>query len=490
MWQLNLPDLEIDWKKLTDVLTYDPQQPMIFSSGLFLWLFLGFSLIYLLLQRKTTARLLFVSLFSYYFYYKSSGFYFFLLGIVTVSDFLLARWMYRTETSWKRKLIVCCSLCINLGLLCYFKYTNFFYEMLAPLWHGTYHPLDIFLPVGISFFTFQSLSYTIDVYRKDLKPLSNLLDYVFYVSFFPQLVAGPIVRARDFIPQIRQPLYVSPEMFGQGVFFIVSGLFKKAVISDYISVNFVERIFDNPGLYSGLENLFGVYGYALQIYCDFSGYSDMAIGLGRMFGFHFRENFNYPYTATTIKEFWRRWHISLSGWFRDYLYIPLGGNRKGCARTWLNRFLVFFATGLWHGASWTFVLWGLWHGLFSVLEDCGAIPVDKLKGKRIGQLYTLLVVVLGFTLFRADTLTQAGAMYAAMFSGIGLHWLGTAAVWAKFTPAFALTLCLALLLCTPVAREHTPKRESVTFIGSLGLLLLCMMYLAAGSFNPFIYFRF
>ena len=248
MWQLNLPDLEIDWKKLTDVLTYDPQQPMIFSSGLFLWLFLGFSLIYLLLQRKTTARLLFVSLFSYYFYYKSSGFYFFLLGIVTVSDFLLARWMYRTETSWKRKLIVCCSLCINLGLLCYFKYTNFFYEMLAPLWHGTYHPLDIFLPVGISFFTFQSLSYTIDVYRKDLKPLSNLLDYVFYVSFFPQLVAGPIVRARDFIPQIRQPLYVSPEMFGQGVFFIVSGLFKKAVISDYISVNFVERIFDNPGL--------------------------------------------------------------------------------------------------------------------------------------------------------------------------------------------------------------------------------------------------
>lgn len=490
MWQLNLPDLEIDWKKLTDVLTYDPQQPMIFSSGLFLWLFLGFSLIYLLLQRKTTARLLFVSLFSYYFYYKSSGFYFFLLGIVTVSDFLLARWMYRTETSWKRKLIVCCSLCFNLGLLCYFKYTNFFYEMLAPLWHGTYHPLDIFLPVGISFFTFQSLSYTIDVYRKDLKPLSNLLDYVFYVSFFPQLVAGPIVRARDFIPQIRQPLYVSPEMFGQGVFFIVSGLFKKAVISDYISVNFVERIFDNPGLYSGLENLFGVYGYALQIYCDFSGYSDMAIGLGRMFGFHFRENFNYPYTATTIKEFWRRWHISLSGWFRDYLYIPLGGNRKGNARTWLNRFLVFFATGLWHGASWTFVLWGLWHGLFSVLEDCGAIPVDKLKGKRSGQLYTLLVVVLGFTLFRADTLAQAGAMYAAMFSGIGLHWLGTAAVWAKFTPAFALTLCLALLLCTPVAREHTPKRESVTFIGSLGLLLLCMMYLAAGSFNPFIYFRF
>lgn len=218
MWKLNWTELGIDWDRLKDVLTYDASQPMIFSSGFFLLLFLGFSLIYLILQKKTTARLLFVTLFSYYFYYKSSGFYFFLLGIVTVSDFLLARRMEQTVQPWKRKLLVVCSLCINLGLLCYFKYTNFFYEMLAPLWHGQFEPLDIFLPVGISFFTFQSLSYTIDVYRRDLKPLTNLLDYAFYVSFFPQLVAGPIVRARDFIPQIRQPLFVSSEMFGQGIF--------------------------------------------------------------------------------------------------------------------------------------------------------------------------------------------------------------------------------------------------------------------------------
>ena len=293
---------EIDWSKLTDILTYDPKQPMIFSSGLFLFLFLGFSLVYMLLQRKTTARLLFVSLFSYYFYYKSSGVYFFLLGIVTVSDFLLARQIARIETLWKRQMLVTLSLAINLGLLCYFKYTNFFYEMLAPLWNGTFEPLDIFLPVGISFFTFQSLSYTLDVYRRDLKPLDNLLDYVFYVSFFPQLVAGPIVRARDFIPQIRQPLFVSNEMFGQGVFFIISGLFKKAVISDYISINFVERIFDNPGLYSGIENLFGVYGYALQIYCDFSGYSDMAIGIALLLGFRFPINFNSPYKSDSVRS--------------------------------------------------------------------------------------------------------------------------------------------------------------------------------------------
>lgn len=313
MWQLNWTDTTlIDWHKLAEVLTYDPRQPMIFSSGVFLLLFLGFSFVYMLLQKRTTARLLFVTLFSYYFYYKSSGVYFFLLGTVTLTDFWLAHVMDRTQSPLKRKGLVATSLLVNLGLLCYFKYTNFFYEMLAPLWRGEFHPLDIFLPVGISFFTFQSLSYTIDVYRRDLRPLDSLLDYAFYVSFFPQLVAGPIVRARDFIPQIRRPLYVSSEMFGQGIFLIVSGLFKKAVISDYISVNFVERIFDNPGLYSGVENLFGVYGYALQIYCDFSGYSDMAIGIALLLGFRFPINFNSPYKSDSVTDFWHRWHISLS----------------------------------------------------------------------------------------------------------------------------------------------------------------------------------
>ena len=220
MWQ-------IDWSKIAEVLTYQSDKPMIFSSGLFLFLFLGFSLVYALLRKKDTARILFVILFSYYFYYKSSGTYFFLLGIVTVADFFIAGRMARIESRTRRRALLLLSLSINLGLLFYFKYTNFFYQMLAPLWNGSFQPLDIFLPVGISFFTFQSLSYTIDVYRRQLQPLHRLLDYAFYVSFFPQLVAGPIVRARDFIPQIRKPLFVSTEMFGQGVFFIVSGLFKR-----------------------------------------------------------------------------------------------------------------------------------------------------------------------------------------------------------------------------------------------------------------------
>ncbi len=500
MWQLNLPDLEIDWKKLTDVLTYDPQQPMIFSSGLFLWLFLGFSLIYLLLQRKTTARLLFVSLFSYYFYYKSSGFYFFLLGIVTVSDFLLARWMYRTETSWKRKLIVCCSLCINLGLLCYFKYTNFFYEMLAPLWHGTYHPLDIFLPVGISFFTFQSLSYTIDVYRKDLKPLSNLLDYVFYVSFFPQLVAGPIVRARDFIPQIRQPLYVSPEMFGQGVFFIVSGLFKKAVISDYISVNFVERIFDNPGLYSGLENLFGVYGYALQIYCDFSGYSDMAIGIALLLEFRFPINFNSPYKADSVTDFWHRWHISLSTWLRDYLYISLGGNRKGKIRTYLNLFLTMLLGGLWHGASWNFIVWGGLHGVALAVHKYVRSLLGRAKNYRSTGWKRFFAVVLTFhfvcfcwIFFRNTTFEGSATMIRQIFTAFHPELAGQ--LFTGYWKVFLLMGVGYLLHACPDRWQEACSRGMIRLpLVGQALVLILLVYLVmqvkSSDIQPFIYFQF
>lgn len=500
MWQLNLPDLEIDWKKLTDVLTYDPQQPMIFSSGLFLWLFLGFSLIYLLLQRKTTARLLFVSLFSYYFYYKSSGFYFFLLGIVTVSDFLLVRWMYRTETSWKRKLIVCCSLCINLGLLCYFKYTNFFYEMLAPLWHGTYHPLDIFLPVGISFFTFQSLSYTIDVYRKDLKPLSNLLDYVFYVSFFPQLVAGPIVRARDFIPQIRQPLYVSPEMFGQGVFFIVSGLFKKAVISDYISVNFVERIFDNPGLYSGLENLFGVYGYALQIYCDFSGYSDMAIGIALLLGFRFPINFNSPYKADSVTDFWHRWHISLSTWLRDYLYISLGGNRKGKIRTYLNLFLTMLLGGLWHGASWNFIVWGGLHGVALAVHKYVRSLLGRAKNYRSTGWKRFFAVVLTFhfvcfcwIFFRNTTFEGSATMIRQIFTAFHPELAGQ--LFTGYWKVFLLMGVGYLLHACPDRWQEACSRGMIRLpLVGQALVLILLVYLVmqvkSSDIQPFIYFQF
>ena len=418
--------IDIDFSRLKEVLTYDPQAPMIFSSGIFLWLFAAFMIVYTLLQRKYTARILFVTLFSYYFYYKSSGTYFFLLALVTVCDFLLAQWMDRTEGRWKRKGLVTLSLGVNLGLLAYFKYTNFLGGVIASLMGGEFTALDIFLPVGISFFTFQSLSYTIDVYRKDIKPLTNILDYAFYVSFFPQLVAGPIVRARDFIPQIRKPLFVSQEMFGRGIFLILSGLFKKAIISDYISVNFV-RIFDNPTLYSGLENLMGVYGYALQIYCDFSGYSDMAIGIALLLGFHFNLNFNSPYKSASITEFWRRWHISLTTWFRDYIYIPLGGSRAGKWKSFRNTLVIFLVSGFWHGANWTFVAWGAYHALLflpllllgqnrryrdSVAENSFLPSVKELT--QMGA--TFLLVLLGWILFRSEDISQAAVYLERMFN--------------------------------------------------------------------------
>jgi len=294
---------DIDIHKLINQFAYNPEEPLIFNSGFFLFLFLGFLIIYNALGRTHRPKLTFVTLFSLYFYYKSSGMYFLLLLSTTYIDYALAQFTYRSTSPWKRSSFLTLSVISNIGLLGYFKYTNFIHEIFSLAAGITYQPFDIFLPVGISFFTFQSLSYTIDVYRNKLRPADNILDYAFFVSFFPQLVAGPIVRAADFLPQLNKPTYVSKEMFGRGVYLICTGLFKKAIISNYISLNFVDRIFDSPTLYSGLENLFGVYGYALQIYCDFSGYSDMAIGIALLLGFKFYINFDSPYQSKNITEF-------------------------------------------------------------------------------------------------------------------------------------------------------------------------------------------
>lgn len=369
--RIQILDRILDTDALLSVITYNPTEPILFNSGFFLWLFLGFTLIYALLHKYNTMRLLFVTAFSYYFYYKSSGIYFALLAFVTISDWLIARQISRQwdeedeENSNKTtaKWLLALSIIIDLALLGYFKYTNFLIVNINQIFASNFQLQDIFLPVGISFFTFQSMSYTIDVYRRKIKPLSNPLDYAFFVSFFPQLVAGPIVKAKDFIPQIRRQPVVSRTMFATGVWLIVAGLIKKAVISDYISINFVERIFDNPSLYSGVENLLGLYGYTIQIYCDFSGYSDMAIGIALLLGFRFPMNFNSPYTSASIAEFWRRWHISLSTWLRDYLYIPMGGSRCSKARTYFNSFFTMLVCGIWHGAGLNYVLWGIYHGL-------------------------------------------------------------------------------------------------------------------------------
>ena len=355
----------IAFDRVADLLRYDPAQPLLFNSGLFLFLFAGFYVVYALLSgRRTTAvRLLYVTAFSYYFYYKNAGGYCALLALITLVNYYAALAMERCASRWARRFWLWTAVAFMLLQLAYFKYTNFLLEGVLPFFGGHFGEMDIFLPLGISFFTFQSMSYIVDVYRQKMRATHSLLDFAFFVSFFPTLLSGPILRARDFLPQLRRPVVVTRLMFGTGLWYIMGGLFKKAVISDYIGENFVNRIFDNPALYTGLENLFGLYGYALKLYCDFSGYSDIAIGIALWLGFQVPANFRAPYKSDSITDFWRRWHISLSSWLRDYLYISMGGNRKGRLRMYANLFLTMLLGGLWHGASWNFVVWGSLHGV-------------------------------------------------------------------------------------------------------------------------------
>lgn len=490
----------LDFNKVLEQLTYSPTAPMIFSSGIFLWLFLGFIIIYFGLKKAETARLLFVTAFSYYFYYKSSGTYFFLLALVTCSDYFLAHCIADTNEKKNKKIFVFFSLLVNLGLLAYFKYTNFFGEMIANITSSNFSPLDIFLPVGISFFTFQSLSYTIDVYRGNLKPLNRLLDYAFYVSFFPQLVAGPIVRAVDFIPQIKKPLIITKEMFGMGIYYIISGLFKKAIVSDYISVNFVERIFDNPTLYSGAENLLGIYGYALQIYCDFSGYSDMAIGIALLLGFRFNINFDSPYQSASITEFWRRWHISLSTWLRDYLYISLGGNRKGKIRQLINLMITMVLGGLWHGASLNFVIWGTFHGIGLVFHKL----IMQIRGRKPGLksnallriggiIVTFHFVCFTWIFFRSASFTNAMDMlHQVVFKfNVGIIPQLISGYWE----VFALMLLGYIMHFIPKNIENgfsnlIVKSPFVIKAAVLLILIFVIIQIKSSDIQPFIYFQF
>ena len=487
------------WQRLTKQLTYDKASPLIFSSGLFMAMFVVFTLFYYMLSGKTTAKLMFVTLFSYYFYYKSSGLHFVLLAAVTTTDYLIARWMARATKG--RGALLSLSILTDLGLLFYFKYTNFFGSIFAGLSGCQFTPLDIVLPVGISFFTFQSMSYTIDVYRCRLKPVESWLDYAFYVSFFPQLVAGPIVRARDFIPQIRRRGGVSETMMARGVMMIAMGLAKKAIISDYISLNFVDRVFENPQLYTGFENLLGIYGYTLQIYCDFSGYSDMAIGIALLLGFHFPDNFNAPFKSASVTEFWRRWHISLSSWIRDYVYIAFGGNRHGSVRTYTNLLSSMLLCGLWHGASWNFVVWGGVHGVLLAFHKffsqtvLGRSRHYRSRGIRrvAGVVLTFHAVALLFMVFRMPDLGSCMTMLSQIV--VSFH----AEMASEVMKSYWIVMAL---MAFGYASHYISNRflsRCVLALKSGGLLLqvfvlvvvaYIIVQVKSSEIQPFIYFQF
>lgn len=507
--------LDLSLERLHALFAYQPESPMLFSTGLFFFLFIAFYIGYRALRHTTTARILYVVLFSLYFYYKSSGVWFLLLVFTATSDFLIARALAATVRPAGRKAWVALSLVINLGMLAYFKYTNFLLQTLlaigqsmgswfgvAPVGGTVYEPLDIFLPVGISFFTFQSLSYTIDVYRGELQPLRRWIDYLFYVSFFPGLVAGPIVRARDFIPQMFRTPVVTRETLGEGLYLIICGLLKKSVISDYISVNFVDRIFDAPTLYTGLENLVGAYGYALQIYCDFSGYSDMAIGIALLLGIRFNTNFDSPYQSATITEFWRRWHISLSTWLKDYLYISLGGNRRGRVRTYVNLMLTMLLGGLWHGASGRFILWGGLHGAALAVHKfmMNHFPSFRPTGdtmsplRRVcGVLITFHVVCFGWIFFRADTMATGWDVIRQIFTAFHPEVFSQFVV--GYTEVFLLILGGYAIHFMPRVVDTTVRgwvTQSPTLVQALYLTvaIIIVLQLKSADIVPFIYFQF
>ena len=389
-------------------------------------------------------RNVFLMAVSWFFYYKTSGLFLLLLLFVTLSDWLIAQQIYQAKGERRKaKVWLALSVVIDLGLLCYFKYTYFFTNVVNNLLGTEFAVFDVFayigngfsesgrfmvdkiiLPVGISFYLFQVMSYTIDVYRGHVKPVKNILDFAFYVSFFPQLVAGPIVRANEFIPQLYKPFRLSRRVFGLAVFWVLNGLIKKIVLSDYLAVNLIDRVFENPLLFSGFENLFALFAYSLQVYADFSGYTDIAIGIAMLMGFYLPQNFDSPYKSKNPQEFWRRWHMSLSRWLKSYLYIPLGGNRKILGKEVkdkttagnVNSFITMLLGGLWHGASWNFVIWG-------ALNGAGMI-VYKVWAKMTWHIRMLLMTLLMGSLWVAYALLNAPIWNLFFVWGIAL-WIGT-----------------------------------------------------------------
>lgn len=490
----------IDTDSVLRLLAYDPASPLLFNTGLFLLLFVAFMGIYELVKRFPVPRMLVTILFSLYFYYKSSADCVYILLGICLGDYVLSNLMGRTDSVGWRKTLLVLNICVDLGLLIYFKYFNLLYGTWAEMTHSDFDILDIVLPAGISFFTFRSISYMVDVYRRDMEPERNLLRYTFALTFFPPLLAGPVVRARDILPQVRENPMATPVMVSEGLFLIMMGLVKKVIIADYLSGNFVNRIFENPTLYTGFENLVGCIGFTVQIYCDFSGYSDMAIGLALLMGYRFKQNFNAPFKAQNPSEFWRRWHISLSTWLRDYLYIPLGGNRRGKFRTYLNNFITMVLGGLWHGASWMYLLWGAYQGVLlaahKFLRGVWRTP-DFIRGSMVATVFNVLLTfaltVVGFTIFRADSLDTLMAIGGRIFGDF--H--------ASVIPAFVDGyLMIVLALCAGILMHFAPSRwtgdASRVYtsmpLAAQGLLLAAIIFLViqarSSDLVPFIYLQY
>ena len=473
-----------DWNAFLQQFLYDSKNPLLFNNGFFVYFFTLFILLFFALRNHHKARRYVFCIFSLYFFYKASGWFVGLVLISAVVDFFLSNAIYREKSQGRKKFLLVLSILFNLGMLFYFKYTDFFIEISNSLFDTKFNPLNLILPIGISFYTFENLSYTVDVYRGEFKPANKFSDYLLFLAFFPKLMMGPIVRAHDFVPQINEPYVISERDFAKGFFLIISGLIKKLVISDYITLNMVDYMFDNPALHTGVENLMAVYGYAMVIYCDFSGYSEIAIGIALWLGFKIPPNFMSPYQSINITEFWRRWHISLSTWLKDYLYIPLGGNRNFSVASFIfvggflvgsfimgvelfhlsnlwaalvsavlllifiipalitrktsgiaanfNLLTTMLLGGFWHGASWNFIIWGAIHGVGLGIHKIWMLLTDKsFSGFNQSRIYKIISGILTFhfvcfawVFFKAEDLEIAKTMIYQIFNNFDISVFG------------------------------------------------------------------
>ena len=461
---------------------------MLFSSIPFLYYFLPAVLILYFIVPFRVKNVVLLT-FSLIFYAWGEPKYVLLMMATILLFYLCGLAIDKAKTQGMKKFWLIVSVVISLGLLAIFKYADFFVDSFNKATGLSVPLLRLALPIGISFYTFQSLSYTIDVYRGNTEVQKDLVAFGAYVVLFPQLIAGPIVRYTDVDRELKQRTH-SWEGFMQGLRRFLVGLAKKILLANQLGE--LTNLFRQSGDQSVLFYWMYAIAFTLHIYFDFSGYSDMAIGLGKIFGFNFPENFNYPYLSKSVGEFWRRWHMTLGGWFRDYVYIPMGGNRVGTGRWVLNTLTVWMLTGLWHGASWNFVLWGLLYAAFLMLEKF--IPALKKLPGALSHIYVMLIVILGFVLFNAADLSQAGSDLAGMFGFAGLPLVSDQALY--YLRSYGVVFLLAFIGATPLVKTLAQKLEGKPVCAVLEplmmivLLVLCTAYLVDGSFNPFLYFRF
>ncbi|WP_299257438.1 MBOAT family O-acyltransferase [uncultured Aquimarina sp.] len=550
--------------RLKNIFSFSEDFPLIFTQADFWIFFAAIYFLYAIVYRKKSLRSAYLFAISLLFYYKTSGLFIGILLFSTVNDFFLGKAIYHTKSVLVKKMLVAFSVIVNLGTLCYFKYAYFFTESYNSLFDTDYQIINylaqfantwanvdyftvdaIILPVGISFYTFQTISYSVDIYRKQIKPLNSIIDFGFFVSFFPQLVAGPIVRAADFVPQIRKEINITKKDFGNATFMILKGLIKKMLFADFIAMNFMDRVFDVPEMFSGFTNIMAMFGYSLQIYGDFSGYTDIAIGLALLMGYKLPVNFNSPYKAIHCGDFWKRWHISLSSWLKDYLYIPIGGNQNGSIFSYIfiiiftflgalafadfgmaiiatsiiggllvitvfsskiawhfnrnvNIMITMLVGGLWHGASWKFVIWGGLNGLGVVAyKYWRTISPYENSNTWLATLWkiTFTFVFITFTriYFRGNSMDHIDRFYQSIMTN--MDWTNALAVLWEYRVVFIVMLIGYITHWLPYKTKDWLLdqfiKSNVVIKGLIATVVAIICYQTyAADFQPFIYFQF